>query len=93
MKATTELIRFAYQSPYGWGVVGEYLQEDIAKDEKEAKKWADPEKSIEAKMRQKRMLDDREYNDRSPTHMSNATSATSVCSLTAATNVFQDFWT
>ena len=32
---------------------------DIAKDEKEAKKWANAEKSMEAKMHRKRTLDNR----------------------------------
>jgi len=41
------------------GVVEEYLQGDIAKDEKEAKKWANAEKSMEAKMHRKRTLDNR----------------------------------
>ena len=71
MKVITKrqkLIRFADHSPYGWGVVEEYLQEDIAKDEKEAKKWADAEKLIEAKMHRKRTLDDRGHSDRDPQH-------------------------
>ena len=71
MQAITDrqkLIRFADRSQYGWGAVEEYLQEDIAKDEKEAKKWADAEKSMEAKMRRKRTLDDRGYSDGDPQH-------------------------
>jgi len=71
MKAITErqkLIRFADHSPYGWGVVEEYLQEDIAKYEEEAKKWADAEKSMETKMRRRRTLDDRDYSNRDPQH-------------------------
>ena len=53
MKAIMErqkLICFVNCSQYGWGAVEEYLQEDITKDEKEAKKWADGEKSMEAKI-------------------------------------------
>ena len=72
MQAITDrqkLIRFADRSQYGWGAVEEYLQEDIAKDEKEAKKWADAEKSMEAKMSRKRTLDDRGYSDGDPQHI------------------------
>ena len=44
MQAITDrqkLICFVDCSQYGWGAVEENLQEDIAKDKKEAKKWAD----------------------------------------------------
>ena len=71
MKAIMErqkLICFADRSQYGWGVVEEYLQEDITKDEKESKKFADAEKSMEVKVRRKRTVDDRDYDDRDSQH-------------------------
>ena len=61
-----KLICFVDHSQSVWGAVDEYPQEDITKDEKEAKKWADAEKSMEAKMRCKRSLDDRGHNDSDP---------------------------
>ena len=39
-----KLIRLADTSDCGWGAVEEYLKEEIATDEKGAKKWSDAEK-------------------------------------------------
>ena len=80
-----KLIRFADRSEYGWGAV----EEDLASNEKDAKKWADAEKYVEQKRCQKRTQSDRDVRPQltPPQFLSRRPTAAYIESLTSMLKV------